>query len=390
MLGSLRVRGRSAFTLIELLVVIAIIAVLIGLLLPAVQKVREAAARSQCQNNLKQLGVSVHNYESAIGKLPHPGQCDSTGGASTTYMTHSWCVLILPYIEQENVYRLFDVNTVIADASVTNYNKSSLHPKARGRSYNDPLHPTGFQAAQAQIKTFECPSVPIAGRARDPQHALGVIDYMAIAISDVDERQGTATFKARTPTSDPGYGAQQQQGLFSCEGRNLVDIIDGTSNTFMFIEDAGRAHPTQGGALRAGSSRPNPVTNTPTAQQVEGLSGSGAPFANGRRVHNWADADAATNGFSGPSNAISPASRRAVINNYPSPFGGPPECLWVINNCGPNDEPFSFHPGGVNAVMGDGSVRFVRDNLDPLVIKFLVGSRDGQIRTIEGLSVSLD
>src|SRR5689334_7796766 len=81
--------ARHGFTLIELLVVIAIIAILIALLLPAVQQAREAARRSQCKNNLHQLGLAVHNFESSFNKLPHPGQCDSTGGAATVYMSES-------------------------------------------------------------------------------------------------------------------------------------------------------------------------------------------------------------------------------------------------------------------------------------------------------------
>lgn len=96
-------------------------------------------------------------------------------------------------------------------------------------------------------------------------------------------------------------------------------------------------------------------------------------------MYAWADPDAATNGLSGPSNALSPASRVARPNGYAAPLGGPPECRWVNNNCGPNDEPFSWHTGGVQAVMGDGSVRFISENIDVLVYKYIAGAADGRI-----------
>ena len=102
-------RGR-AFTLIELLVVIAIIAVLIGLLLPAVQKVREAAARTTCSNNLKQLGLALHNYESANGVFPTSGEGPNGANQVTVFDTVSTYVQLLPYIEQENVYKLMNEN----------------------------------------------------------------------------------------------------------------------------------------------------------------------------------------------------------------------------------------------------------------------------------------
>ena len=93
-------RQRHAFTLVELLVVIAIIGTLVGLLLPAVQAAREAARRSQCQNNMKQLGLGVINFESATRKLPSPGQCDSTGSSSTTYSIHSIATVIFPTLSR--------------------------------------------------------------------------------------------------------------------------------------------------------------------------------------------------------------------------------------------------------------------------------------------------
>ena len=103
-------KSRRAFTLVELLVVIAIIGILVGLLLPAVQAAREAARRMSCSNNVKQLGLAVQNHESAYKKLPHSGQCDSTGNSTTVYMMHSTATLLLPYIEQQSVYNLFNFN----------------------------------------------------------------------------------------------------------------------------------------------------------------------------------------------------------------------------------------------------------------------------------------
>lgn len=357
---------KSGFTLIELLVVIAIIAILIGLLLPAVQKVREAAARMTCSNNLKQMGLACHNYESANGVLPTIGQCDSTGSGSTVYVVHSTATMILPFIEQDNVYRLFNVTATLAETGYT-----GMHISARGYAYDDSRWPSGQTAARTTIKTYICPSAP-GGTTRDPVTGLGGFDYMFPTQTDIDDVTGERN------NTNPAGG--KHLGMLTCDSRTISQVTDGSSNTILCLEDASRAHPSVA-TFGSSSSRPSPTTATGTnAFPVNGLSGSGATFSGARRVYAWADPDTVGNGFSGPSNAT--GSRVAKFNNYATPIGGPAQCPWTINNCGPNDEPFSYHSGGVNAVMGDGSVRFIRDGIDFRVLKYSVGATDGMNVTL--------
>jgi hypothetical protein len=295
-------------------------------------------------------------------------------------------VFLLPYIEQENVFRLFDTSTqtFYGGTPANGYTTTTgarIHPKSIGLAYNDPAFPNGRVGAQAKIKTLICPSAPIAQESRDPVHSVGSLDYMVIASSDIDTRPGSATFGMRTPTGDSAYLSQVILGMLTCDGRTITGVSDGASNTILWVEDAARAHP-QVATFGQGSSRTSHVT--PASDfEVQGLTGSGAPFANGRRVFAWADADAVANGYSGPNNHAIVAQRRARFNNTANPIGGPPECRWQINNCGPNDEPFAFHTGVVNATMGDGSVRSIRDSVDGVVLKWAAGATDGQVYTID-------
>ena len=368
---------RRAFTLVELLVVIAIIGILVGLLLPAVQAAREAARRMSCSNNMKQIGLAVQNHESAFKRLPGSGQCGSTGSTTTVYQIHSTATQLLPYIEQQTVYNMFDFST----NSIAHYGASPsgndfltpsgclIHRTSKGKSYDDPTHPSGQIAAQTNISTYVCPSTPLDPGTRDPVDRLGGIDYMFVDLSDVDSRIGSATYGTRTPSSDPQLVQMRVQGMLDCEGGKLASSTDGTSNTLLSIEDAGRAHPNVAkfGALSA--------RKTPVSSPAFPVNMSSGPL--GRHMYAWADADAVTNGYSGPSNAIAPAPRTAKINNYGQVNGGPAECLWSVNNCGPNDEPFAFHGSGANAVFGDGSVKFLSANLDGVVLKWMVGRNDG-------------
>ncbi len=198
-----RFRGRSAFTLIELLVVIAIIAILIGLLLPAVQKVRDAAARTQCVNNLKQMGLALHGYHDVYQGLPQ-GQVPwaNPGVTSAPFEgAWSWQAQILPYIEQDNVYR----QAKAWQNSATNY-----------YSWSNP-------AASQKMKIYTCPA-DSRGPVAWPGASSGLPDQALTGYLGVSGTVSAATGQ--------GNGI-----LFSTRTKvALVAITDGTSNTIMVGE----------------------------------------------------------------------------------------------------------------------------------------------------------
>jgi prepilin-type N-terminal cleavage/methylation domain-containing protein/prepilin-type processing-associated H-X9-DG protein len=337
---------RPAFTLIELLVVIAIIAILIGLLLPAVQKVREAAARSTCQNNMKQLGLAAANYEGAYQKLPPSLIVDiglppgSSGQPGFPYpaVVHSWAPNFLPYIEQENVFRLYDFKFPW-------FSSPAIVPGT----------PDNQAALRTPVKTFLCPSSP-GGNARTvsgtftfgvafPYQNLGVTDYA----TNSSINPGSITFFGypSTATQFSLFSAMRPQlrgrglsllGTTASEPVAIIGVTDGTSNTILLCESAGRPEYYIGGAR--------------DASRVQNDGGWG---------HHENDY--------GLDGAVSKTDRTSPGN--------------CVVNCHNDNETYAFHTGGANHAFVDGSVRFVKDSINPQTYAALITANGGSLTAAE-------
>lgn len=249
---------RRGFTLIELLVVIAIIAILIGLLLPAVQKVREAAARSTCQNNMKQIALAMHNYESANGYVPPSKNRFSFVGPY---------VPMLPFFEQDNILKQIDARVyTVHPMSVTT--TSTPHPLESQPDWLNAFWPNTFSASRNRIKTLECPSDPslynataaiatdigqgnIAAATGQPANrgAGSISGYTSSSLQGAGGLPGltnympcAGTLGAWSPaagsTTGPFYAAHE--GLFTYERKTtIIGMADGSANTIAFMEVTG-------------------------------------------------------------------------------------------------------------------------------------------------------
>jgi len=310
--------SRRAFTLIELLVVIAIIAVLIGLLLPAVQKVREAAARAKCSNNLKQLGLALHSYHDANQRLPasYANRPDLPSGS---FYRWSALALVSPYLEQTAIYNNLDLN-------------SSLYDTTAGVV----VRPQHVPWVRLSIPTFLCPS-----------------DVRQTAVPD----WGPSNYVLNAGTGANGGSYSNTDGVFFVGSAvRLTDITDGSSNTAMTAEQVlGSGTP----AIPATTPRPYDIREYYGWLGATPLSDAACGSAPGYsdRGSRWADG---AGPFTQYTHYAPPNARTADCSGF---FGG-----WKAAR--------SRHAGGVNVGLADGSVRFVRDSI-PLPTWQALGTRAG-------------
>jgi prepilin-type N-terminal cleavage/methylation domain-containing protein/prepilin-type processing-associated H-X9-DG protein len=317
---------KRGFTLIELLVVIAIIAILIGLLLPAVQKVRDAAARMSCQNNLKQIGLALHNYHDANGFFPPAYSVILTTPSAT-----SWGVYILPYMEQDNLYKQFNLTGTIG--STANQAATSTH-----------------------LKVFQCPATPnpnrlytdgpVPGAAFVPTWGNGTLTWTASA-GDYTVTTGIRVATLNACFADGGGGnrdgALESVALANpsapLTGTRIPAITDGTSNTMVIGELAGRPAVYRAGKLVA-----------PTSP----FSGAG-----------WGGALSGENWFIG-----------SLFDGSEPANGGP--CVVNCTNSRGRGL-YSFHTSAANVVLADGSVRSISASINHCTFAFLVTKKKGEV-----------
>lgn len=317
-------RDRSAFTLVELLVVIAIIGILIALLLPAVQTAREAARRSQCTNNLKQLGLGLHNYHGAFDRFP--AGFLAAGATGNFQPCYGWGASILPYIEQAPLASQLSIG-----------NPFHLHQR-----YVATATPQDRALLQTSLPVFQCPSDVAPALVPLNPHNVGgsVMNFFDVGKSNYVAHYwfdlvGAASIQCPNPAS----GCPDTGGMFYGDSfRRMRDMRDGSSNVLMLSErDGGR---TGTGVQFIGSAR-----------------------ADWALASIWVGVPARTN----PSLALRNLCGANFLINFDYPATGSS----ANNGKGAS----SLHVGGVHAALGDGSVRFLSENIDHVNVYGPLGGR---------------
>lgn len=344
-------RSRGGFTLIELLVVIAIIAVLIALLLPAVQQAREAARRSQCKNNLKQLGLASHNFHDTYNHFATSNRPPGTGTKRIAGLTR-----LLPYLEAGNIFNLYDQSLQWSD------------PNANMRL-----------AVSTQIPTLQCPSSAASAKLDgDPDVATTPAGYAAnmVAITDYSPNKGVAQSVAPFATAagvtltglftDPSDATNQYYaGLLPQNvDAKMRDATDGLSNTIAYVESAGRP-----AVYRKG----NKVVGTLPADRVN----SGGWCRPASDILAEVARPDGTD-LSGPgaftTGTVVPFN---VTNGYNVNGRAYPDTAYYKTQG--SGQAYSFHVGGAHFLLGDGSVRFLSENISLATYVGLLTRGNGEV-----------
>jgi prepilin-type N-terminal cleavage/methylation domain-containing protein/prepilin-type processing-associated H-X9-DG protein len=358
---------RRGFTLIELLVVIAIIAVLIALLLPAVQAAREAARRSQCVNNLKQIGIGLHNYHQSSDCFPLGVSLNLYQMPNTYRAKNSWghLGLLLPFVEQQAVYNSANFNWGVEENS--------------GGTMPEVINST---AADTQIKGYVCPSDPLggnggstsyAGNDRDTSNYFGCVG----ATTSLSVPNGVDTGVVGRIPNATNFPSTASTGMFTFQAvYGLRDCIDGSSNTIAYSEGVVNGTNTTGGSLRYmgvknvgmdASFRQLDVRAAGTAVVLSNIAKCDQSWQAGGNADNQAGRDWAHG-----------CMTQTLFNTVVTPNGK----KWThCSNTGsttmaPLTNANSYHSGGVNALFSDGSVKFLKDSINQNTWMSL-GTRNG-------------